>query len=244
MPAEEGTVKKALRKVGDSLSDVVNYIGENVLSSPAKKAGGVVKMKEGSAKDMREDKAMAKKRGMTMKDWEKSAADKKHDAPKKMAAGGAVKKMATGKRPGSQNVDAYALRRANERARVKKELESDTENPGFFSGVIPRAMRRNELDKVDKKSQAMVDQYGANAAKSRGFMSYDTVPSTGTKTAGTPTKSNLVSDAAFKKAGLASRAKTAANNAAEARGVVKKSNGGTMRGTGAAIRGKRFTGSC
>jgi len=52
-----------------------------------------MKMKEGSAKDMREDKAMAKKRGMPMKMWEKSAADKKHDAPEKMAKGGAVKKM-------------------------------------------------------------------------------------------------------------------------------------------------------
>ena len=57
--------------------------------------GGTVKMKmkmkEGSAKDMREDKAMAKKSGMTMKKWEKSAADKKHDAPKKMAGGGIVR---------------------------------------------------------------------------------------------------------------------------------------------------------
>lgn len=53
------------------------------------KKGGM--MKEGSAKDMREDKAMAKKRGMSMKKWESSAADKKHDAPKKMATGGSVR---------------------------------------------------------------------------------------------------------------------------------------------------------
>tara|TARA_R110000868_G_C10889570_1_gene763500 strand:- start:701 stop:1399 length:699 start_codon:yes stop_codon:yes gene_type:complete len=55
------------------------------------KKGGVVKMKEGSAKDMREDKAMAKKHGMTMKQHEASAADKKHDAPKKMAGGGSMR---------------------------------------------------------------------------------------------------------------------------------------------------------
>lgn len=48
-------------------------------------------MKEGSKKDTREDKAMAKKRGMSMQDWERSAADVKHDAPKKMAAGGTVR---------------------------------------------------------------------------------------------------------------------------------------------------------
>lgn len=58
--------------------------------------GGKVSSKEGTAKDMREDKAMAKKRGMTMAQWEKSAADKKHDAPKKMAKGGAVHKMPDG----------------------------------------------------------------------------------------------------------------------------------------------------
>lgn len=52
------------------------------------KKGGMV---EGSAKDTREDKAMAKKRGMSMAQWEKSGADKKHDAPKKMATGGSVR---------------------------------------------------------------------------------------------------------------------------------------------------------
>jgi len=58
------------------------------------KKGGMIK--EGSAKDMREDKAMAKKVGMTMKQHEASAADKKHDAPKKMAIGGVVKKAGGG----------------------------------------------------------------------------------------------------------------------------------------------------
>lgn len=58
-------------------------------STRAMKKGGAVK--EGSAKDTREDKAMAKKRGMSMAQWEKSAADVKHDAPKKMATGGSVR---------------------------------------------------------------------------------------------------------------------------------------------------------
>lgn len=35
---------------------------------------------EGSAADIREDKAQAKKRGMPMKDWENSPADKAMDA--------------------------------------------------------------------------------------------------------------------------------------------------------------------
>ena len=39
-------------------------------------------MFEGSAKDVREDKKLAKKRGMSMKEWEASDADKKHDRQK------------------------------------------------------------------------------------------------------------------------------------------------------------------
>lgn len=41
---------------------------------------------EGSAKDVAEDKRLAKAKGMSLKRWEKSDADKKHDAPKKRAA--------------------------------------------------------------------------------------------------------------------------------------------------------------
>jgi len=47
---------------------------------------------EGSAKDMMEDKKMAAKMGMTMKEWEASHADKMHDMPSK----GRTKKMGGG----------------------------------------------------------------------------------------------------------------------------------------------------
>ena len=50
------------------------------------KNGGKI---EGSAKDMMEDKKMAAKMGMTMKEWEASQADKMHDMPSK----GRTKKM-------------------------------------------------------------------------------------------------------------------------------------------------------
>jgi hypothetical protein len=39
---------------------------------------------EGSAKDVREDKKLAKKHKMSYDDWEKSAMDKKHDKQKSM----------------------------------------------------------------------------------------------------------------------------------------------------------------
>jgi hypothetical protein len=50
-----------------------------------KKKGGMV---EGSKKDVAEDKMLAKKHGMSMKEWEASPEDKKHDAPKKKNGGG------------------------------------------------------------------------------------------------------------------------------------------------------------
>jgi len=48
-----------------------------------KKRGGKVKF-EGSAKDQAQDKKLAAKRGMTMKQWEASKADDKHDLQKSM----------------------------------------------------------------------------------------------------------------------------------------------------------------
>lgn len=45
--------------------------------------GGMAKF-EGSAKDKMQDKKLAKKHGMSMKDYEKSAIDKKHDRQKSM----------------------------------------------------------------------------------------------------------------------------------------------------------------
>ena len=65
------------------------------------KKGGKV---EGSAKDMAEDKAMAKKRGMSMKEWEKSDADKAHD---KACGGGTSGRMArkSGGKVGKTNIN-------------------------------------------------------------------------------------------------------------------------------------------
>lgn len=39
---------------------------------------------EGSAKDVKEDKTLAKKNKMSMSDWEKSSKDVKHDKQKSM----------------------------------------------------------------------------------------------------------------------------------------------------------------
>lgn len=92
--AGEGTVY-GLRAEGSRLlgQDYARKIGGEGEVGMYNKGGMI---KEGSAKDMREDKAMAKKAGMTMKQHEASAADKKHDAPKKMAMGGKIKMVEKG----------------------------------------------------------------------------------------------------------------------------------------------------
>ena len=61
--------------------------------------GGKMKKFEGSAKDMAQDKKLAKKRGMSLKKYEASAADKKHDAQQSMKglkSGGGIKIRGTG----------------------------------------------------------------------------------------------------------------------------------------------------
>ena len=64
---------------------------------------------EGSAADIREDKAQAKKRGMPMKDWENSPADKRMDA------------AGTGPMPGQTEFNAgdeQAMRQGVRRSRM------------------------------------------------------------------------------------------------------------------------------
>jgi hypothetical protein len=87
--------KKPMRPKRNPIYDTNSPKSVEDRSTREMKKGGKV---EGSAKDMREDKAMAKRAGMSMAKFEKSAADKKHDAPKKMAGGGMCgpKKMVTG----------------------------------------------------------------------------------------------------------------------------------------------------
>lgn len=80
------------KKAADAANALANYGKDKpkprVGTTTNYKAGGMIK--EGSAKDMREDKAMAKKAGLTMKQHEASAADVKHDKPSKMKTGGGV----------------------------------------------------------------------------------------------------------------------------------------------------------
>ncbi len=86
----------------------------------AKKKGGMV---EGSAKDMREDKMLAKKHGMSMKEWEKSPEDKVHDKGCTCKACGGATGM---KRGGGLYANINAKRERGERMRKPGEKGAPT----------------------------------------------------------------------------------------------------------------------
>jgi len=91
--------KKPMRPKRNPIYDTNSPKSVEDRSTREMKKGGKV---EGSAKDTREDKALAKKHGMSMSEWEKSPQDKKHDAPKKMVTGGTVARgMGAAKRGGA-----------------------------------------------------------------------------------------------------------------------------------------------
>jgi hypothetical protein len=80
-----------------SKSGLVNLLGQ---SGDGMKKGGKVPEKEWEASkmDMKQDKKLAAKRGMSYEAWEKSPADKKHDAQQSMKGlkKGGMTKMAAG----------------------------------------------------------------------------------------------------------------------------------------------------
>ena len=106
------------------------------------KRGGKVKF-EGSAKDQAQDKKLAAKRGMTMKQWEASKADDKHDSQKSMKGlkkGGAAHKTTGGGAYGTKT-DPKGYK-----------YEPDTGYGGDFNPP-PGSRSRQSLDEVPTKTK-------------------------------------------------------------------------------------------
>lgn len=59
---------------------------------------------EGSRRDIAEDRRMARKNKMTLKEWEASPQDTKHDAGKGYSSGGKVRGMGAAKKGGKYSV--------------------------------------------------------------------------------------------------------------------------------------------
>jgi hypothetical protein len=201
-------------------------------------------------------------------------------------SGGVVKKAAGGMmkmvEKGGKNVPAFAadgvgkmkeggmsslsLRGKNRDAHLEKSNQNQAENPGLFSGTIKRGLRGKAINDTKAQSDKLIDTYGADAAKSRGFMAYDkptaAVKSKSKTVAKAPNRSEVMKKAAggmikegtakdmredkamAKKAGLTMKQHeaSAADKKHDAPSKMK-TGGGVMRGAGAATRGKKFSGS-
>lgn len=143
------------------------------MPTPVMKKGG--KVWEGSAKDEAQDKKLAKKRGMSMKAWEKSSMDTKHDKQKSMKGlkeGGGVRMSNAGgfKKGGAisyvdGNVTGTPAGKTNTVTGAVKKANAG----GFKNGGIAKAMKEKggvqENDKVTRSSTSKVHE----AVKNPGY---------------------------------------------------------------------------
>ena len=146
------------RAVAEQRADMVRRLS---MYPDDMKKGGKVKNFEGSFMDMIQDKKLAKKRGMSLKDYEKSPADAKHDKQQNMkglkkgghvkgctcmACGGKVKKMAMGGMSTAQDGMKGALRpkpsAMAKGGKVKRMAEGGNSKEGFSYPYEDQALRQ------------------------------------------------------------------------------------------------------
>jgi len=128
-----GKVAKKNGGAAGSNAQPITSAGADTGGREARKKGGMV---EGSAKDKREDKMLAKKHGMSMKEWEKSPQDKAHDkgCTCKACGGAAMKKDGGG---------LYANIHAK-RERIEDGSKEKMRKPGSKGAPTAEAFKASE----------------------------------------------------------------------------------------------------
>ena len=153
----------------------------------AKKSGGKVSKAnwEHSKADLKQDKKLSKKHGMSMEKWEKSKLDEKHDAQqssKGLKSGGRTKKYVGGGMPYDganfgipQGVGTSKMRQMTGYKDGGKAARNGKQDGGSMSKMLPRkSMTADDQRKLDDLMNRMgsFDPYGEN--EGAGAVTYTT----------------------------------------------------------------------
>jgi hypothetical protein len=188
--------------------------------------GGKAEAFEGTAKDMAQDKKLAKKRGMSLKDWEKSSEDTKHDTQQNMKGlkMGGKAKMARGGMSTAQDGMKSALRpKPTAMAKGGKAMAHEKGCKCMACGGMAKYAKGGKVTFGSMKPLP--------GTKTKSFnMMPELAPGTSTKPAGS-------------KGGLRAKASGAKSSSMmKPLGMTKMAKGGKVRGAGIAQRGTKFIG--
>ena len=225
---------------GPALPPEPGSLSDNIMKYGMKKGGKVMKMAkggkaeafEGSAKDMAQDKKLAKKYGMSKKAYEKSEIDAKHDKQKSMKGlkMGGMSKMAMG---------GYAAGGMS------------TAQDGMKGALRPKpsAMAKGGKAEMHDKGCKCMACGGMAKKMAKGGAVGMTFgkPLPGTKVSSQKIRATTATGASMKKDGMKGQLRAKASGAKPTNmmkplGMTKMASGGKVRGTGIAQRGTKFIG--
>jgi hypothetical protein len=218
-----------MRDAASKMNATVGGMRRGGMAKMAK--GGKVKNFEGSFMDMVQDRKLAKKYGMSKKDYEKSSIDAKHDKQQNMKGlkMGGMTKMAAGGMSTAQDGMKGALR------------------PKPTAMAMGGYAKGGKSEMHDKGCKCMPCGGKVKMAKGGKVTFGSMKPLPGTKTVGPTIRPTVETGASMKKDGMKGQLRAKASGAKPTNmmkplGMTKMASGGKVRGTGIAQRGTKFIG--